>query len=291
MKKKLSLFTFLAVLIFGHSQDAPTTSKTLFESKVMNTDRGTFTRSASNIAKGLQAEVGVNYTWLDSDNATYKTDLFNPLKAKLRLGLSSKVELDFAISNNQLVVRTWDESSKDKYNYWSPLEIGVRAQFIDSKKKCDADAALYVGLGVNTTQRSAFDKNNNFRPWVLVDRPSYVTPEFGLFVDHNLGRRFELAYNFGVKWTGLVLDDAASAKNPDIFYTVRATAHAAKCLDIYFEHYNFLRKAYYSNIGLNLGARFAVSKKCELGLNAGLGLNAASPDGFAGAGLSYKLGK
>ncbi|MEZ4916118.1 MAG: hypothetical protein R2836_03945 [Chitinophagales bacterium] len=30
--------------------------------------------------------------------------------------------------------------------------------------------------------RDAQDKNNVTRPWVLVDRPSYVTPEFTILV-------------------------------------------------------------------------------------------------------------
>ncbi|MCB9255626.1 MAG: transporter [Chitinophagales bacterium] len=292
MKKTLTFLMLSAILSFGYSQNTNESSaSSSFESKVMNTDRGSYTRSASNIAKGLQVELGLGYDWVNSNNDTYKNDIFSPFKGKLRLGLSSKVEIDFAINNNQMVVRRWDGSSTDKYNYWSPLEIGIRTQLMNSKKKSATKAALYLGLGVNTTQRSAFEDDGTARPWVLVDRPSYVTPEFALFVGHKIGSRFDLAYNFGLKWTGIVLDDAVSAKNPDIFYTIRATVHAAKCLDLYLEHFNFMRKVYYSNLGLNLGARYAINKKFAVDINAGLGLNSASSDGFAGLGLSYKLGK
>lgn len=292
MKKTLTLLVFSAFFILGYSQDTnENTDKAPFESKVMNTDRGSFTRSGANIAKGLQVELGLGYDWVNSDSDTYKNDVFSPFKGKLRLGLSSKVEIDFAINNNQMVVRRWDGSSTDKYNFWSPLEIGIRTQFMDSKKKSATKAALYLGLGINTTQRSAFEDDGTPRPWVLVNRPSYVTPEFALFVDHKIGSRVDLAYNFGLRWTGIVLDDAASAKNPDIFYTIRATVHAAKCLDLYVEHFNFMRKVYYSNLGLNMGVKYAITKKFAVDINGGIGLNSASSDGFAGLGLTYKLGK
>lgn len=293
MKKRLSFIALMAISFFAYSQEAPM-EKEEFKSIVPTTDRGTFTRSGSNIKKGLQLELGFNYDWVDSKNNVFKTDVMTPIAGKLRLGLSKYVELDFAISNKQVILRPWDENGtfqEDKYGYWSPLEIGVRTQFIDSKKKCGTDASLYLGLAVNNTQRSRFDDNGTVRPWVLVDRPSYVAPEMAFLVNHNLGKRIVLGYNAGLKWTGIVLDDAASAKNPDIFYSVRALVHVASSFDLYVEHYNALRSSFSPNLGMNFGARYAVSKKFVLDLNGGLGLNDSSSDGFAGLGLSYKLGK
>jgi hypothetical protein len=291
MKKHLSFLALATTFLFSYSQE--NTLKEEFNSEIPVTDRGTYTRTGNNINKGLQVELGFDYQWLDSEESAFKTDVMSPIQAKLRLGLSKHVELDFAISNKQMIVKPWNEAmgGTDKYNYWSPLEIGLRTQFIDSKKKCDVDASLYLGLAVNTTQRSAFDDNGTLRPWVLANRPSYVAPELALFIDHNLGKRFELGYNAGLKWTGIVLDTEASSKNPDIFYTVRVLYHVAKPFDLYVEHFNFMRKDYYSTLGMNFGARYGVTKKLVLDLNGGFGFNSASPDGFAGLGLSYKLGK
>jgi hypothetical protein len=293
MKKKLSLIALMAVMFFGYSQEtAPL--KEEFKSNVPITDRGAYTRPGSNINKGLQLELGYNYDWVDSKNNVFKTDVMTPIAGKLRLGLSKYIELDFAISNKQVILRPWDEDGsfkEDKYGYWSPLEIGVRTQFVDSKKKCGTDASLYLGLAVNNTQRSTFEDDGSVRTWVLVDRPSYVTPEMAILVNHNLGKRVILGYNAGFKWTGIVLDDAASAKDPDIFYSVRALVHVASSFDVYVEHFNAVRKAYSPNLGMNFGARYAVSPKFVLDVNGGLGLNDNSSDGFAGVGLSYKLGK
>jgi hypothetical protein len=218
----------------------------------------------------------------------------SPIEGNLRLGLSKYVELDFAISNRQLIQRPWDENGsfqEDRYGFWSPLEIGIRTQFVDSKKKSGTDASLYLGLAVNNTQRSAFNDNGTSRPYVLVDRPSYVAPEMAFLVNHNIGKRIVLGYNAGLKWTGIVLDDAASAKNPDIFYSVRALIHVAAPFDIYVEHFNAIRASFSPNLGMNFGARYAVTEKFVLDVNGGLGLNDNSSDGFAGVGLTYKLGK
>ncbi|MCD8528949.1 MAG: hypothetical protein LRY27_03050 [Chitinophagales bacterium] len=138
MIRKLSLLAFSAIAMFGYSQNTAVEEKNSdFESKLTTVDRGAYTRPAQNIRKGLQLEYGLNYEWTDSDNNLYKTDVFSPAQLKLRWGLSDRVEFNFKISNNQMVVRPWDETtmSVDKYNYWSPLDIGVRAQFADSKKK------------------------------------------------------------------------------------------------------------------------------------------------------------
>lgn len=289
MKKKISLFALTAIMFFGYAQETET--KTEFESEVPTTDRGAYTRPGQNINKGLQIELGTNYEWSDSDNDTYKTDVYSPIQAKLRIGLSSKVELDLAISNREMIVRSWDESSKDKYNYWTPLDIGIRTQLLDSKKKCGTDVALYIGMSVYTTQRSSIDDNGMRRPWVLVDRPTYVTPEFALFVNHNLGKRFVLGYNGGLKWTDTQYNDRVSRMEPDWFYTVRILAHATKKFDVYAEHFNYVRRTWSPTIGMNAGFRYAVSKKFVLDANGGFGFNSTSPDAFAGLGLSYKLGK
>lgn len=288
MKKNILLLLLLVVSTFAYSQEE---AKKEFKSKVLTTDRGMFGRTGATVGRGLQVELGINYEWTDSDNSTYKTDVFSPIKAKLRWALHDRVELNFAISNNQMVLRAWDESFKDKYNYWSPLDIGLRAQFAETHKKVSTDASVYVGLGVYTTMRNAQDKNNVTRPWVLVDRPSYVTPEFAILVAHHFGKRVSLNYNAGVRWTGMVLDDAQTAKDPDYYYTVNVTVHALQMLDVYVEHFNYMRKSYYSNIGMNAGVRVAVIDKLTLDLNGGLGFNSASPDAFAGFGLSYKLGR
>lgn len=290
--KKLSLIVLALVGLVAYAQE--TTTEKEFESEVMTTDRGSYTKTGTNIFKGLQIEAGMDYEWTDSENPTYKTDNFSPIELTARLGLSKYVELDFTIANRQLVVRPWDENggmSVDKYNYWSPLQIAVRTQFIDSKKKCNTDASFFVGLDVYTTQRSAFEDNGTPRPWVLVDRPGYVAPELAFFVNHDIGKRFQLAYNVGLKWTGRILDDAASAKNPDFYYTVRGLFHLMTKMDVYVEHYNFIRKAYYPTMGLNAGIRYAISPKFVVDVNGGFGFNKYSPDGYAGLGLSYKLGK
>jgi hypothetical protein len=293
MKKHLLFISLLAITFFGYSQETIIEEIT-FESTVPTTDRGTFTKSGSNINKGLQFELGFNYDWVDSRNNTFKTDVMSPIEGNLRLGLSKYVELDFAISNRQLVQRPWDENGsfqEDRYGFWSPLEIGIRTQFVDSKKKSGTDASLYLGLAVNNTQRSVFNDNGTSRPYVLVDRPSYVAPEMAFLVNHNIGKRIVLGYNAGLKWTGIVLDDAASAKNPDIFYSVRALIHVAAPFDIYVEHFNAIRSSFSPNLGMNFGARYAVTEKFVLDVNGGLGLNDNSSDGFAGVGLTYKLGK
>ncbi|MFT4970056.1 MAG: hypothetical protein ACI9O4_001808 [Chitinophagales bacterium] len=293
MKKIITLLTIMALVVFGFSQEEMP-AKEEFKSTVSTTDRGAYTKTGENIKKGLQVEIGLDYEWTDSYNAINKTDVFSPLEARLRLGLSKYVEIDFAISNRQLVLRPWDDEGsfkEDKYGYWSPLEIGLRTQFIDSKKKSSTDASLYIGLSVNNTMRSAFNDDGTARDYVLVDRPSYVTPEFAFFVNHNLGKRVVLGYNAGVRWTGIVLDGPESAKNPDFVYTVRLLAHACEKLDIYAEHFNSIRAAHSPTTGMNFGTRFAVSKKFTLDINGGLGFNKTSPDGFAGVGLSYKLGK
>lgn len=294
MNKNILLIAFMAISFIGFSQETTTLEKKPFKSTVPTTDRGAYTRTGENIKKGLQLELGLDYEWIDSKNTVFKTDVFSPIEMKLRLGLAKYVEVDFAISNRQMVLRPWDEDGtfkQDKYGYWSPMQIGVRAQFIDSKLKGDANASLYLGLGVNNTQRSAFNDDGSVRPWVLVDRPSYVTPEMALFIDHTIANRLELGYNFGVRWTGQVLDDAASAKNPDVFYTVRALLHLAKPWDLYVEHFNFMRKSGPPTLGINVGTRLAATKKLVIDINGGLGLNENSPEGFAGLGLSYKLGK
>jgi len=290
MKKRISLYALTAIMFFGYSQETIETTPE-FESEVPTTDRGTYTKSGQNIKKGLQIELGTNYEWTNSSNNTYKTDVYSPIQAKLRVGLSNKVELDFGISNREMVVRAWDESSTDKYNYWTPLDIGIRTQLLDSKKKCATDIALYIGMSMYTSQRSAIDDNGSRRPWVLVDRPGYVTPEFALFVNHNLGKRFELGYNAGLKWTDTEYDQSVSRMEPDWYYTVRILAHATSKFDIYAEHFNYIRRTWYPTLGMNAGFRYAVSKKFVVDANGGLGFNSNSPDAFVGLGLSYKLGK
>lgn len=290
MKKHLSFIAMTAIMFFGYSQET-TTTEAKFESEVPTVDRGAYTRPAQNIKKGLQIELGTNYEWTDSHNDVFKTDLYSPIQGKLRIGLSDRVELDFAINNQQMIVRSWDGTYTDKYNYWTPMDIGVRTQLLDSKKKCATDIALYIGMSVNTTQRSAMDDNGNVRPWVLVDRPSYVTPEFALFVNHNIGDRLVLGYNGGLKWTGRQYDQTVSRMEPDWFYTVRLLAHATTKFDVYAEHFNYIRRTWYPTLGMNFGARYAISEKFVADVNGGFGFNKKSPDAFVGLGISYKLGK
>lgn len=293
MKKIFTFLSFIALSFTGFSQEE-LPQKDEFKSTVTTTDRGAYTKTGENIKKGLQVELGFDYEWTDSHNSIYKTDVMSPLEARLRLGLSKYVELNFAVSNRQMILRPWDENGtfqEDKYAYWSPFEIAVRTQFIDSKKKIATDASLYLALSVNTTMRSAFNDDGTVRPYVLIDRPSYVTPEMALFVNHNIGKRLVLGYNLGVRWTGIAVDGPKSAKNPDLVYTLRLLAHACKKLDIYVEHFNNVRAAHSPNIGVNVGSRFGVTQKLVIDINGGLGFNTTSPDGFAGVGLSYKLGK
>lgn len=286
---KIFLFAFTAITFFGNAQE--TVTKSEFKSEVPTTDRGTYTRSGHNINKGLQIELGTNYEWTNSNDATYKTDNFSPIQGKLRIGLSNRVEVDLGISNRQMVVRAWDGSSVDKYNYWTPLDIGIRTQFVESKKKSATAMSLYIGLSLNTTQRSAFDDNGVRRPWVIAERPSYITPEFALLGSHNLGSRVELSYNGGLKWTGKQYDQSVSRMEPDWFYTVRLLARATKKFDVYVEHFNYIRRTWSPTLGMNAGFRVAVTKKFVLDANGGLGLNSNSPDAFVGVGLTYKLGK
>lgn len=288
MKKNILLLLLLVVSTFAYSQEE---TKKEFNSRVLTTDRGMYSRTGATVGRGLQVELGVNYEWADSDNSVYKTDVLSPIQAKLRWALHDRVELNFAISNNEMIIRAWDESFKDKYNYWSPLDLGIRAQFAETHKKVSTDASVYFGVGIYTTMRNAQDKDNVTRPWVLVDRPTYVTPDFALLVSHHFGKRFSLNYNAGVRWTGRVLDTQQTAKDPDYYYTVNLTVHALEMLDVYVEHFNYLRKSYYSSLGLNGGVRIAAMKKLTIDLNGGLGFNSASPEAFAGLGLSYKLGR
>jgi hypothetical protein len=293
MKKVFTLFCLSALTFYGFSQVAML-KRDEFKSKVSTTDRGAYTKTGENIKKGLQVELGFDYEWTDSPSPLFTRSVMTPLEGRLRLGLSKYVELNFAISNRQVKQDPRDKNSSfstDRYAYWSPFEIAVRTQFIDSKKKSAADASLYLALSVNTTMRSAFNEDGTSRPYVLIDRPSYVTPEMALFVNHNMGKRMVFGYNLGLRWTGVAIDGPDSAKNPDLVYTIRVLTHVCEKIDFYAEHFNHVRVAHSPNMGINVGARFAATNKLVLDLNGGLGLNTTSSAGFAGAGLSYKLGK
>lgn len=287
MKKVILIVGLIGSTLFGFSQEAESKSST-FESKVTNTDRGTFTRSAVTVGKGLQLEAGVNHDWVQSTNPVFKTTVFNPLTFQARLALHKDVEFNLAITNNELVQRNWDGSATDKYNYWSPMEVGVRVRFVDKQKY---NMAAYVGVRAISTQRDVVDSDGNAQPWVLVARPNYVGPEFALLGNLKIGSRLELAYNGGVRWTGIQLEGPESAGRPDAYYTVRALLHVAKPLDFYVEHFNYMRKGFYSTLGLNGGFRYAITEKFVFDVNGGLGLNDVSPEAFVGGGLTYRLGK
>ncbi|MGB1247249.1 MAG: transporter [Chitinophagales bacterium] len=280
---KYTLMTLLLAFAstIGFAQEV---EKTAFQSSTFSSDRGTYTRSGATFGRGLQLEMGVGYEWMDDDNDAFKTDQATPFAAQLRLGLSDKVELDFAIANRELIIRNWADG-KDKYNYWSPLQIGIRAQIIDAKCKdgnFKTQGSLYLGMGINTTQRNHLDDDDMIRDWVLVERPSFVAPEFALLMSHDIKSRFVLGYNFGVKWTD-------NGKRPDAFYSIRALMHLSKKMDFYAEHYNFMRKKVEPNLGLNFGVRYAITKGIMLDINGGTGLNENSSVGFAGIGFTFNL--
>ncbi|MBL6875915.1 MAG: transporter [Chitinophagales bacterium] len=293
MKKIIALIAFLSLVAFGFAQDNMPFAN-VFKSKIETTDRGAFTKTGNNIKKGLQVEIGLDYEWTDSYNTVFKTDVFSPFEGKIRLGLNKYIEVDFAISHRQIHLNPWDDNGsfpEKSYSYWTPLEIGLRTQFIDSKQKSKTDASLYLALSVNNTMRSAYREDGTFRPDVLIDRPSYVTPEIALFVNHNIGERVVLGYNAGIRWTGIEIDGPKSAKNPNFVYTLRILAHVSEKMDLYGEHFNSIRVSHSPSLGMNIGARYGVSQKLTVDLNGGVGFNTSSPDGFAGLGLSYKLGK
>ncbi len=293
--KKIYLLTFLSfILSFGYSQEdtnTETTSGSEFESHVPNADRGFVTRSGATISKGMQTELGFNYLWNGMYTSQYKSDYLNPISIKSRWGIGDRVEIDLSISNIEMINRRWEDGVKDKYNFWTPLQVGVRTQFVKSKKKDRTNGSIYAGFGIITTQRAGVDKDGNARPWVIAPRPNYVTPEFGLYMEHHLVDRLVLNYNVGLKWTGMILDDIQTSKNTNFYYAVKLLVHTATWMDVYVEHFNFINKDYYPNIGLNGGLRFAVSKKFLLDVNGGLGLNKRSPDAFVGFGAAYKFGK
>jgi hypothetical protein len=286
---KKSLFTFLSIVCiasFSNAQD--TDGKSAFESKVMNTDRGTFTRSATTIGKGLQLEAGIGNEWTQSTDPVFKTGVFNPFNGQLRIGLSKLVEFDLAISNNELVMRRWDGSPTDRYNYWTPLEIGLRVQILDKEK---SNMAVFTNFRAISTQRDVVDKDGNAQPWVMVARPNYVGPEFAFLSRRKIGKRLEFATNVGIRWTGIVLDGAESAKRPDFYYTVRGLVHLTESFDFYVEHFNYMRNGFFPTLGLNSGFRYALSERFVVDINGGLGLKDVSPELFVGGGLSYRLGK
>jgi hypothetical protein len=287
MNKLILTIGLIGSTLFSFGQEAENKNST-FESKVINTDRGTFTKSAVTVGKGLQFEAGMNHDWIQSTNPVFKTTVFNPFQGQMRLGLSKDVEFNLAISNNELVVRNWDGSATDKYNYWSPMEIGLRVRFLDKAKY---NMSAYVSARAISTQRDVVDSDGNAQPWVLVARPNYVGPEFALLGNAKLGQRFELAYNFGIRWTGIQLEGAESANRPDVYYTLRALYHIATPLDFYVEHFNYFRKGFYPTLGLNGGFRYAISSKFVVDVNGGLGFNEFSPEAFFGGGLTYRLGK
>jgi hypothetical protein len=198
------------------------------------------------------------------------------------------VEFDLAISNNELIMRNWDGSATERYNYWTPLEIGLRVQILDKEK---SHISLFTNIRAISTQRDVVDNDGNAQPWVLVPRPNYVGPELAFLSRRKVNERFELAYNFGVRWTGIRLDDAQSAKNPDYYYTIRVLLHLTESLDFYIEHFNYMRNGYYPTSGINGGIRYAVCKRMILDVNGGTGFNTVTPEAFVGGGISYRLGK
>lgn len=290
--KKIAILNLIFLVLLGlnksYAQEEVKTVKT-FKTKVFNTDRGTFTRSARTIGTGLQLEAGTNYEVTQTTNPAFRTTTFSPFQGQLRVGIAERVEFNFAIANNELVNRNWDESATDKYNYWTPLEIGLRVQLIKRQK---TDFSIFANFRAISTQREAVDEDGNERPWVLADRPNYVGPEFAFLGQHYIGQRIVLSYNGGIRWTGIQLDviDSNTAKRPDVYYIVRALFHFAESVDFYVEHFNFMRSNFYSTTGLNGGFRFALTRGILFDINGGFGFNDFSPVAFAGAGLSFNLG-
>lgn len=280
MKKISILFLGLVASLGLMAQEAEVKE----EDNRITTDRPTFGRSAQTIGRGLQLEVGATYNWLDDDNAFVKTDRADVFNGLLRLGLSKDFEFRIGISNQETILRSWTTDAKDKYNTWSPMEIGIKARFIDKEKFA---ASMLFNLYVRNTVRNSLTDAGVMVPGALVNRPNFVAPEMAFLFSHDWGK-FNLDYNIGLLWNGQrQYTDESGAENPDWYYTVTAGFDIAKWLVVFVDHAAYMRNFHYPDVLIQGGLLVPIGENFQIDVRGGAGLNDFSQAALVGGGISW----
>ena len=284
MKRISALLVLALTLSVTMAQEQPATLE-LPDDRI-TTDRPTFGRSGSTIGRGIQIEAGVAYNWLDDASPAAKTDRVDLANILLRVGLSDDFEFRLGIRNEEYIVRSWTTDAVDKYNTWSPMEIGIKARFIDKAK---FDASLLFNLYVRNTVRDHRMDDGSMVPGALARRPSFVSPEMAFLFAHDMGK-FGLEYNVGLIWNGQrPYTTESGTENPDWYYTLTASYELLDWLTVFVDHASYMRNFHFPDVLVQGGLLMPFGDHWQVDVHGGAGLNEFSQTALFGGGLSYRF--
>lgn len=285
----LLLLSFFSLALFAQEEQNPKTEETaVMEKEKITTDRPTFSNSANTIGKGFQVEYGMSYTWQDDNNPILKNDRANFAELLVRIGIHERVELRLGIENREYYVRQWSSDAVDKYNSWSPMAIGLKAEL--TKKESMHKVAFLTNLYINSTVRDHLDSDGNAKSYALVRRPNFVAPEFAFLFNHTFASKFHLGYNIGARWNGeRTYTDESDSKYADFYYMLNASYDVMSWMNFFVEHAGYVRKGYYPDMLFQGGFLFPINEHFQVDVHGGTGLNSQSPVGFVGGGIAWKL--
>lgn len=240
----------------------------------MVTDRPDQTESAQVVpVASVQVELGAVVT--DADFGREDTESLSLLTALARVGLCPILEARVGFAGWTRRSSTVDGTSTSENGFGS-LEVGFKMRVAKGRGVVPAVAVL--GSALLPTGSAGF-------------RAERVDPAVRLAVSHDLGQRFGLGYNVGLRAFSRATDAGDTSTETEGLYTLALGVGLSERLGLFLEAFGAaaLSDRAVSAHLLDGGFTLLAMPNLQFDVSGGLGYAGSADDWFAGVGISFRL--
>jgi hypothetical protein len=270
MKQARFFFLCSLVLRTGSISFAQTGSQMPAE---IVTDRPDQTESSAVVPRNyFQAEIGWGFSRIEPDGV--KTDSHEFPATLVRIGLLDRAELRLGWEGV-----LWEQVSKINQETSSGVgdtAIGTKL-FLWGESGWIPETALLLGVAFPTGTED-FSRGR-------------VDPGLRFAMSNQLTERLGLGYNLAIDWESFLETAGDRDTRPSFSYSAAGGIGVTSKTSVFLEIFGRapLHESVASQVSFHTGITYPVLGNFQLDASGGVGLNAAAPDWFTGAGFSFRL--
>jgi len=151
---------------------------------------------------------------------------------------------------------------------FGPIALGFKIKLADAK---------------GFMPQAAIASHINIKTGAKEFSPNYTTSDLTVLFCHEIGKKWSLTYNGGVKWTG----DTPEA----VFLYTLSVSYLMGKAELFAETYSFFPEQHKANHRMDWGIIFTLAPTVQFDIAGGIGLSKNAPNYFLGTGLSIRLFK
>jgi hypothetical protein len=217
--------------------------------------------------KYFQIEAGGNYEFDNENNVSAKSVTYNA--TTLRYGIFDNFELRLAFNFAQEFVKVGSINANSKLGF-TPWSLGFKARICEAKG-IRPSAAILGNLAIPYPAASFY-------------KTTYIAPSVLIPMEWDLTSSLLLTVNVGGFWDG-------ETALPSYFSSLGFDYALPGNFGVFVEGYMNVDETGDFQPGFNGGLVWRLMPNLQFDISAGIGLNAAMPDGFLNGGISYRIPK